>query len=303
MSHFLWVSDFVKQFSQPVPLSNPDAGWVILSPAETRIRRKIEEAGKPLKEWDIQINYGIKTGFNDAFIINGATKDELIRRDPRSAEIIRPILKGRDIKPFYAEFSDRWVIFTRRGVNIENYPAIYEHLLSFRKGLEPKPDDFLGLWAGRKGGKYKWYEIQDSVDYWKYFEQEKIVWLEISDVPKFCYDDKNFFIEATAFFLIGHHLHYLLCILNSKISQWYLDKITASTGAGTNRWKKVYLEKIPIPKITESENLHFKLLAQKIITASEMRHSVSHLEAEVACLLYKKYGLTDEEVAIIDKIS
>ncbi|GAB4038610.1 Eco57I restriction-modification methylase domain-containing protein [Spirosoma gilvum] len=289
------ISDFVKQYSQSVPLSNPDAGWAILSSAETRIRRKIEEMGKPLKEWDIQINYGIKTGFNDAFIVDGATKDELIRLDPKSAEIIRPILKGRDIKPFYAEFSDRWVIFTRRGIDITTYPAIHEYLFAFKKRLEPKPDEFLGSWTGRKGGKYKWYEIQDSVDYWRSFDQEKIVWLEISDVPKFCFDDKKFFIEATAFFLVGHHLHYLLCILNSKLSQWYLDKITASTGAGTNRWKKVYLEKIPVPEISYSENLQFKELAQQIIATSSRGCSITHLEAEVNYLIFKKYGLTDEE--------
>ncbi len=122
--------------------------WAILSPIEQSIKRKIEAVGKPLKDWDVRINYGIKTGFNDAFIINGQKKDELIAKDPKSAEIIRPILRGKDIKRYGYDFHDKWLIVTHNGlreknilpVDVTKYPAIKEHLDQFYPQLAKRQD-------------------------------------------------------------------------------------------------------------------------------------------------------------------
>jgi len=169
---------------------------VILSEIEARIKSKIESTGTPLKNWDVQINYGIKTGFNEAFIIDRAKRDELLKNCPEAVEIIRPILKGRNIKKYVAEFDELYIIFTRRGIDIDLYPAVKEHLLQYYDRLKPKEENDL---IGRKPGSYKWFEIQDNVAYFEDFNKEKITWIELSDIPKFSYDNENYFVEATAF--------------------------------------------------------------------------------------------------------
>ncbi|GBU23863.1 hypothetical protein R83H12_00482 [Fibrobacteria bacterium R8-3-H12] len=138
---------FVRQNSTNCSF-NINESWVILSPIEQRIKQKIEKIGTPLKDWDIQINYGIKTGFNDAFIISGEKRKELIKEDPKSDEIIRPILRGRDIKRYGYDFADLWLINTHNGIkekgikpiNIDDYPAIKKHLDKYYSELEKRQD-------------------------------------------------------------------------------------------------------------------------------------------------------------------
>ena len=128
-----------------------------------------------------KIFYGIKTGYNEAFVIDEETKKRLIEEDPKSAEVIKPFLAGRDIKRYQQPVSDKYLIFTRRGINIDGYPAIKNHLLHYNDRLMPKPADWKGeSWKGRKPGLYKWYEIQDTIDYWREFEKPKILWPGIS---------------------------------------------------------------------------------------------------------------------------
>ena len=156
--------------------------WTILSPIEQSIKRKIEAVGVPLKNWDIKINYGIKTGCNEAFIINEETRNQLIASDPRSAEIIRPILRGRDIKRYGYEFADLYVIalFPSRHYSIDDYPSVRDYLLSAEwsdkipngHGLEKleqtgEHHTIDGVtFTARKKTSNKWYETQDQIGYW-----------------------------------------------------------------------------------------------------------------------------------------
>lgn len=165
-------SDYVQQNAEINRFDSSDS-WVILSPVEQSIKRKIETIGVPLKDWDISINYGIKTGFNDAFIIDGAKKDELISADPKSAEIIRPILRGRDIKRYSYDFKDLYIIatFPSKHYDINDYPAIKDYLLSFGiERLEQTGNTCLingQLIKSRKKTNNKWFETQDSISYWE----------------------------------------------------------------------------------------------------------------------------------------
>ncbi|MFV0272662.1 MAG: class I SAM-dependent DNA methyltransferase, partial [Macellibacteroides fermentans] len=138
--------------------------WVVRSQIERNIKSKVEQVGIPLKEWDIRINFGIKTGFNEAFIINKEIKDSLIAKSPKNAEIIRPILRGRDIKRYKADFADLWLIatFPSKNYNIEEYPAVKEYLLSF--GYDRLKQT--GEVGARKKTNNQWYETQDSISYW-----------------------------------------------------------------------------------------------------------------------------------------
>ncbi|MCK9499004.1 MAG: DUF559 domain-containing protein, partial [Bacteroidales bacterium] len=167
------LSVFVRQEGTKCDFSTKES-WIILNPIEQSIKRKIEAVGTPLKDWDINIYRGILTGYNEAFIIDGTTKDKLINEDPKSAEIIRPILRGRDIKRYGYNFADLYLIttFPSLKIDIEKYPAVKAHLLSFGYDRLKQTGDR----GARKKTNNKWFETQDSISYWEDFYKQKIAW-------------------------------------------------------------------------------------------------------------------------------
>jgi hypothetical protein len=238
---------------------------VILSPAETRIKHKIEEAGRPLKEWNVNIYRGILTGYNDAFIIDGNIKDQLLRKCPEAAEIIRPILKGADIKRYKYSFHDLWLINTHNGIRIngipridveKDYPAVFEHLNRFRKELIKRMD---------KGDH--WTNLRNCA-YQLDFENEKVVWQELSRSGNaFCYVQEPMYFTNTAFMLTGLssvELKYLTAVLNHKISLFYLEQVYAKLDETGWRWFKMAVEQIPIPQISQKGMSYFATLVDQI---------------------------------------
>ena len=277
--------------------------WIILSPLEHSIRSKIISKGTPLSKWNLAINYGIKTGFNDAFIINAEKKDKLIATDPKSAELIRPILRGRDIKRYSYTFADLWLIstFPSRHYNIDEYPAIKNYLLSF--GIERleqtgKKNIVDGVEVkARKKTNNKWFETQDSISYWNEFSKQKIVWGEISDRPKFAIDiEGQFTPEATTFMMTGKYLKYILCFLNSTLSEYYFSKIGTTTGMGTLRWKKYLIETLPVPKV---DDITITSLEQ---TVDAMLLDYDNLEFYIKSINEKIYNIFDFNHAEIEFI-
>uniref|UniRef100_UPI00214D6CDF TaqI-like C-terminal specificity domain-containing protein n=1 Tax=Parapedobacter tibetensis TaxID=2972951 RepID=UPI00214D6CDF len=204
----------------------------------------------------------------------------------------RPILKGRDIKNYLCQFGDRYVIFTRRGIDINEYPAIKDHLNAFYDKLKPKSGNDS---IGRKAGSYQWFEIQDNVAYYNDFYKEKIVWIELSDKPKFAYDDTGYFVEATAFIMTGPHLKYLTAFLNSPVCDWYFDKITTTSGVGTNRWKKVYIEELRIPIADKDIELAFTKLIDELKIAASSDSITNRLNE----MVYELYDFAVEEKEVI----
>ena len=204
------MSVFVQQFGNLVQFTKDS--WAILSPIEQSIKNKIESYGVPLKDWNISINYGIKTGCNDAFIIDGAKRAELIAADPKSDEIIRPILRGRDIKRYGYDFADLWLINIECGSTNANrstlepeeyiktsYPAIYEHFVE----IANKPTRGKGLKGRDDMGDY-WWELR-SCAYTNDFSKQKIAWASVgatyySLIEKTLYN-KNSLLSAIFFFL------------------------------------------------------------------------------------------------------
>jgi type II restriction/modification system DNA methylase subunit YeeA len=274
--------------------------WIIGNKETVSLKQKIEQSSKLLKEFDININRGLLTGLNAAFIINEETKNQLIAESSNSAEIIQPILRGRDLKKYSYEFSGFYLINTHNGVaknNIErikvkeNYPSIYNYLISFLPQIEQRQDQ----------GK-DWTNLRNCA-YLDDFEKPKIVWGEISDQPKFAFDDSNYYVEATAFLMTGEKLKYLLAILNSKLSEWYFNQISTTTGMGTNRWKKYKIEMLPIKEPTETEELLLEKIVNQILTAkkSDSKADTTALETEIDQLVYQLYELTAEEIKIIEE--
>ena len=222
------LSVFVQQSGSECEFSNSDS-WVILSPIEQSIKRKIEAVGTPLKDWDIQINYGIKTGYNDAFIINTEKRDEILSNcqsedeRTRTAELIRPILRGRDIKRYGYNWTGLYLIatFPSRHYDIEKYPAVKNYLLGFGiERLEQTGKSHIvngEKIKARKKTNNKWFETQDSISYWEDFSKPKIMYPNMTKYIPFYFDEKNFLQNDKSFMITGKHIAYLTawgCNLN-----------------------------------------------------------------------------------------
>ena len=292
------LSVFVSQNSEKSKFSTSDS-WVILSEIEQSIKRKVEAVGVPLKNWDISINYGIKTGFNEAFIIDGKKRQELIDKDPKSDQIIRPILRGRDIKRYSNDFADLYIIttFPSLKIDIEEFSAIKEHLLSFGYDRLKQTGDF----GARKKTHNKWFETQDSISYWDDFSKQKIIWGEISDKTKFCIDlDGKYVNEATTFLMTGSPLLFLLGYLNSKLSEYLFSKIGTTTGVLTVRWKKFTIEQLPVPKVDAENQKIMEDIIFKLLNRKNLSTEAESLQDEFNNHIYKHLEFSSNEIYFIE---
>ena len=217
----------------------------------------------------------------------------MIAKSPKNAELIRPILRGRDIKRYKADFADLWIIATFPSLhyNIDNYPDIKEHLLSFGYDRLKQTGDN----GARKKTNNQWFETQDSISYWEDFSKQKIVWGEISDKSKFALDELGMYPEATTFLMTGDNLKFLLAILNSKLGEWAFNQIGTKTGMGTNRWKKYTLESLSVKIPTCDELKLIELLVDHIIHEPN-QEKITALDYAI----YQLYQLSDEEISFIE---
>ena len=296
---------FVQQNSCAAKFSSSES-WVILSPIEQSIKAKIEKVGTPLKDWDISINYGIKTGFNDAFIISGARRDEILANcktdaeRKRTDELIRPILRGRDIKRYEYNFAGLYLINTHNGVkengkvkipriDIKDYPAVKKHLDEYWDKISTRAD---------KGDTP--YNLRNCA-YMDEFNKPKIVWAELSRTGNsFVIDTKKMYLGNTGYILTTQSedtetLKYLLGFLNSRIILYYLDLICTRFDDNGWRWLRQFVEKIPIPKINADNHTELVSLVSK--TDKQNQKILSN---KINKIIAKNYGLTEEECAYID---
>lgn len=276
-----------------------NSSWIILNEDERSILDKIHKF-KPLKDWDITINYGIKTGFNEAFIIDEATKERLIKEGSKSAEIIKPLLRGRDIKRYSYIFDNLYLIctFPALNLNIENYPAIKKYLESFGKRLEQS-----GEKGCRKKTYNKWFETQDTISYYKDFEKDKIVWASVGE-NEYSYVEANKYLLDTNYFLVCPNnvmLKYLIGVFNSSLFLFALSyKDTQLGDGGAWRHYKYNLEAMTVPIPNKDIENNIVELVDKIILAKKDNKDSSALEEEINKIVYSLYGLSDEEVRIVE---
>ena len=294
------LSDFVKQNSCDCSFTTKES-WVILSPIEQSIKKKIESAGVPLKDWDISINYGIKTGFNDAFIISGEKREEILNNcktkeeRKKTDDLIRPILRGRDIKRYSYEYADLYLIatFPAKHYDIEKYPAVKDYLLSF--GMERleqtgKEHTIKGeKIKARKKTNNKWFETQDSISYWDEFNKPKIVWGNLNLSATYTLAPAGMMINAPATMIVPAS-ESLLCILNSKIADYYIRNLGVTRNGGYFEYKPMFIEQLPVP-----QNIDEKLF-------EEFSNKELNNEEEIDRKVYELYGLTDEEIQFLEKM-
>lgn len=277
--------------------------WVVLSPIEQSIKQKIEKVGIPLKDWDITINYGIKTGYNEAFIIDKTTKERIIKEDPKSAEIIRPILRGRDIKKYSSHFAELYLIatFPSKNYNIEDFPGVKCHLLSFGK----KRLSQIGGKESRKRTNNQWFETQDSIGYWEDFSKQKIIYPNMTKFLPFHLDNEHFVTNQKCFIITGKHLAYLTAFLNSSIFKYCFLNSFPELQGGTRELSKVFFENIPVKCIDDDLNNKFKALVQAIRIELENGNEIkTHLKSidEIILDLYNISKRDRLEIGFIEII-
>ena len=291
------MSVFVQQNGSVCEFSNSDS-WVILSPIEQSIKRKIEAVGTPLKDWDIQINYGIKTGFNDAFIINTEKRDEILSNcqtedeRTRTAELIRPILRGRDIKRYGYNWANLWLINTHNGirgklerVHIEDYPAIKAHLDQYWDKISKRAD---------KGDTP--YNLRNCA-YLEDFSKPKIVYPNMTKYMPFVYDESRFLTNQKCFIITGGCMAYLTAFFNSSIFKFCFRDSFPELQGGTRELSKIFFDKIPIKKITPEQNEAFR----KAVTSIQLDYT-KESAVSIDTMLFDLYNLTNEERKVIGYI-
>lgn len=224
-----------------------DGGWSLAGIETQRLMEKIRQNSIPLGEYvKGKIYRGAVTGLNEVFIIDQSTRDHLIAEDPKSAELIKSCLLGKDIKRYGIDYQNLYMIFTRRGTNIKDYPAIHDYLLKFKDKLMPRPKKWAGKdWKGRKPGPYQWFEIQDSIAYYEEFEKPKIIWGNLAQKPKFTMDTDGYYINAPGV-IIPVEDYYLLGIMNSSLFYTFISEVAAGRRGGFFEYKPIYVSQMPI---------------------------------------------------------
>ena len=284
--------------------------WVILSDIEQSIKRKIEAVGTPLKDWNIQINYGIKTGYNDAFIISTEKRDEILANcatedeRQRTAELIRPILRGRDIKRYGYEWANLWLVYipwhfplhlddSIQGASIKAeqeferlYPAVYQHLLFYKDQLSKRNKAETGI-------RYEWYALQRwGAKYWEDFSKPKVVWKRVGSILRFSYDEVGHLALDSTCFATGNHIPFLVCVLNSKMGHYLLQN-APKTGTGDLLISVQAIEplQIPLPASSEEDSL-----------VSLLSDTTEINDQKIDNIIFNMYGLNNCEIDFINKI-
>ena len=293
------IAQYLHDHAIDMKLPNKGEPWTIIDATEYNLKHKMIDVGTPLKEWDVSIYTGIKTGLNDAFVIDDETRQALIAADPNSTAIIKPVLRGRDIQRYQAQWADLWLIDIHNGygdvpaINVADYPAVKNHLDGFSPQLEKRQD------TGRTP-----YNLRNCA-YHKEFFKPKIIWTDIAKHMRGTYDNTGYFLTNTAYLLPTNDLA-VLGFLGSTLFDWYSRQTFQSLGdpwrGGGLRYIAQYMENVPMFDSNQPQSRKIADLVARILSAKDADPAAdtSELEAEIDQLCYTLYGLTDEEIAAVE---
>ena len=288
------LSVFVQQSGAVCEFANSDS-WVILSPIEQSIKRKIEAVGTPLKDWDININRGVLTGYNEAFIISTEKREEILANcqsedeRERTAELIRPILRGRDIKRYGYNWANLWLINTHNGirgklerVHIEDYPAIKAHLDQYWDRISKRAD---------KGDTP--YNLRNCA-YWEDFSKPKIIYPNMTKYMPFVFDNEMYFTNQKCFIITGKYVAYLTAFFNSSLFKYCFRDSFPELQGGTRELSKIFFDKILVYEVSDTQNLQFQDAVEDI-----QKEYTKQKAQRIDSMLFDLYNLSSEERATI----
>jgi|LQYC01.1.fsa_nt_gi adenine-specific DNA-methyltransferase len=268
--------------------------WSFDENSSQSLKQKIENKGVPFHKWrGITINRGITTGANNIFIIDEFKRNELIKEDSKSKDILVPVLRGANIKRYSISKPDQYLVFTSTGIRIQDYPAVYKYLTKHRAELEEVYE--------AKHGQKKWYELRKCT-YYDNFSMKKLVWTRLSNQNAFSISVNGEFTVDSSSFAVGDDIEYLSAVLNSKIVLFYFKLGSVIWGKDGIKWFGKYFDNIPIPDVPPEKKKPIVLLVNQIFTAKKKdpNADTSALETEIDRLVYALYNLTPEEIAIVE---
>jgi len=288
--------ELIRTQSFRVPIEHfVGSQWGLERPEVLAVWRKIEDAGRTLSQLGAKIRLGIATGCNEAFIIDSTKRESLIRKHKASADIVVPVIRGRDIKRYGDIKPKLYLIAAENGVNVErDYPAIYGHLDSFGEEFRNR---------GAQG--QSWWNLR-ACAFYREFDKPKIVWMELTDRARFTKCDEGVWCLNSAYFMIppqGYSINYFLAILNSRVIYFYFKLLAQTSGMGVPRWIGLYVERFPIPDAPRGARQKLEDRVESILSqaTTESRASTEIMEEEIDQIVYDLYGLTQEEITIVEK--
>lgn len=289
-----------KNVSQLPDESFRNKYWTLSDIKVNNILSKLKLNSITLGEYfNSSLNRGILTGYNEAFVISEEVKNCIIDSDPISAEIIHPFAVGDDIRYYSINELSRYLIFTRRGIDIEKYHGVKTHLEAYKNRLMP------GVKGGRKKGSYQWYEIQDSVAYFNDFAKKKIIYPVIAKESRFAFSESVMYSNDKTFIIPTDEL-WMLSLLNSKLIWFYLKNICSVFGdpndGGRLELRSIYVSTIPVRRPTLDFIQKMEILTRDILSAKKVAPSndTTSLEALINAMVYELYGLTEDEISVVE---
>jgi len=320
------IDSQVEELGYLVDLSNPDdTNWTLVPPEVDSILNQMRKIGTALGEYcKGRIRRGVVTGYNPAFIIDEDTRNRLIKEDPSADQLIKPFVSGKETRRYSLTWQGRYIIFTRRDIDISNYPSVLSYLSNFKDNLLPKNNHKDKM--GRKPGHYKWYEIQDSTSYFRDFEKPKIIYGQFQIAPHFCFSPSTLYFGSNHYMILLDDLpsmYYLLGILNSNLYFFYMKRVAGVLGdvekKGRLITQKSHMLKFPVRTIDLDEKIGITCKNRIIFLVEQMldlnqksnnasvpadkelyKRQIDNCNRQIDPLVYELYGLTKEDIKIVD---
>jgi hypothetical protein len=304
------ITDIMSRRSSLLAQSclKPD-GWRLESSMSFSILEKLRNVGRPLSDFvDGQFYRGIITGLNEAFVVDQKTRDDLIAEDQSSERLLRPFLRGRDVKRWYVDWQNLWLITFPHGFNgqLDKYPAILKHLTQFEKLLKNR-GQCKSSRSGKDTGQHHWLELDNNPkpEFLKSFEQSKLILPAIANKASCVVDHEGFYSNDKTSICVSDKVLYLAGILNSTVGWWVIQQTASAKQNGFFEFKPMYVSQIPIPAATPAQQTEIEKRVEQILALKKENPDadVSALETEIDQLVYKLYNLTPAEVDIVEGLA
>ncbi|WP_068451379.1 type IIG restriction enzyme/methyltransferase [Polaribacter atrinae] len=274
--------------------------WVISDNETFKIKNKVEKKGVKLIDWNVKITYGFRTGYNIAYILNKELKEALIQMDLNNSELIKPMLRGRDINKWHPKFGELWLLIIKKGDSDyieENFPTIVNYLNEHKLKLTER--------AQVKNGSHHWLELDNSPndEYVKLFSKPKIIYPELTKFLNFTIDRNGDYVTNNkCFILTGEKIYWLTSFFNSKLWRYCFAENFPELQGNTRELRKVIFEQIPIKKISDKEEHKFKEKIEEILLLKKegSEENIEFIVSQIDQMVYKLYDLTEEEIAIVE---
>ena len=282
--------------------------WHIDAPADRALIDRLEARWPALREVVTgRPSRGVVTGCNRAFVLDRDARDRLVAAEPAATALVRPFVKGRDVRSWLLAEPERWILLVGHGTSLAELPAVAAHLAAFRTALEPRPPGFAGAWPGRKAGSYRWYELQDPIGPLIRTPAPRLLYQDIQTAPMCCLDRAGELVPDTTVWMLPSGDLYLLAVLGSPLYGWYARRRFPPALNGSVRPKLEHIRNLPIATPSASHRAAIEQLVEHRLALEPPRRAgdrdagaaARELDAALAAAVHDAYELSAGERALV----